>query len=280
MKSELKKENINPFNYFQRDLFLNEKNSIFVYDLEKIIKKDKTYSFIRDLEEIDWLHASPEEDNFIKESEDIYDLFLWNMNSIIEIIDENLILNEYYLENNKIPKFHELAQLSKWFKTNKKDLKKGSVFLDELEFVELKKDYHKSLKLKQEFIEAHFFLCLRCAWKYNGEYTGKDIIELSFISKIKLYESIETFFENLRLIKNNWAEKLANDKKKINWWEAKKTMSDDDFDGCIYANDFLNAYLEFISKTKKDIEVHILSYLINEIDFSENGEFVFQNKTF
>ena len=42
MKSELKKENINPFNYFQRDLFLNEKNSIFVYDLEKIIKKDKT----------------------------------------------------------------------------------------------------------------------------------------------------------------------------------------------------------------------------------------------
>ena len=44
-------------------------------------------------------------------------------------------------------------------------------------------------------------------------------------------ESIETFFENLRLIKNNWAEKLANDKKKINWWEAKKTMSDDDFDG-------------------------------------------------
>ena len=57
-------------------------------------------------------------------------------------------------------------------------------------------------------------------------------------------------------------------------------MSDDEFDGCIYANDFLNAYLEFISKTKKDIEVHILSYLINEIDFSENGEFVFQNKTF
>ena len=117
----------------------------------------------------------------------------------------------------------------------------------------MKEDFHKSLKLKQEFIEAHFFLCLRCAWKYNGEYTGKDIIELSFISKIKLYESIETFFENLRLIKNNWAEKLANDKKKINWWEAKKTMSYDDFDGCIYANDFLDAYLEFISKTKKDI---------------------------
>ena len=49
MKSELKKENINPFNYFQRDLFLDEKNSIFVYDLEEIMKKDKTYSSLRDL---------------------------------------------------------------------------------------------------------------------------------------------------------------------------------------------------------------------------------------
>ena len=58
MKSELKKENINPFNYFQRDLFLDEKNSIFVYDLEERMKKDKTYSSLRDLEEIDWLHTS------------------------------------------------------------------------------------------------------------------------------------------------------------------------------------------------------------------------------
>ena len=66
MKSELKKENINPFNYFQRDLFLDEKNSIFVYDLEEIMKKDKTYSSLRDLEEIDLLHTSHEEDKFIE----------------------------------------------------------------------------------------------------------------------------------------------------------------------------------------------------------------------
>ena len=280
MKLDLKQENINPFNYFQRDLFLDEKNSIFVYELEEIMKKDKTYSSLRDLEEIDWLHTSHEEDKFIKENEYNYDLFLWNMNSIIEIIEENLILNKYYLENNKLPNFNELAQLSKWYKSNKKDLKKGSVFLDDLEFIELKKDYHKSLKLKQEFIEAHFYLCLRCAWKYYGEYTGKDIIELAIISKIKLYESIETFFENLRLIKNNWSEKLVNNNKTINWWEAAKTMSDKNFDGCIYANDFLDAYFEFIYKTKKDIEVHILSYLINQIDFSDKTEIVFQNKIF
>ena len=71
-----------------------------------------------------------------------------------------------------------------------------------------------------------------------------------------------------------------NNNKTINWWEAAKTMSDKNFDGCIYANDFLDAYFEFIYKTKKDIEVHILSYLINQIDFSDKNEIVFQNKIF
>ena len=41
MKLDLKKENINSLNYFQSNLFLNEIDANFVYEIEKIMKKIK-----------------------------------------------------------------------------------------------------------------------------------------------------------------------------------------------------------------------------------------------
>ena len=58
MKSELKKENINPLNYFQSNLFLNEVDAKFVYGLEKIIEKDKLYSIIREVGDINFNYVS------------------------------------------------------------------------------------------------------------------------------------------------------------------------------------------------------------------------------
>ena len=264
--------------YFQSDLFIDEKNSIYVYDFEQIKKRDKVYSLIKRLEEIDWDSPSSDENLFIEENNYVYDIFLKNLNSIIEIADENLILNEFYLENNKLPELKELAQLSKWVKTSKEDLKRGSVFVEDLESLNFERKYSKSLKIKQEFIEAHFYLCLDIAWKYNGGYTGKDIIELSLIGKSKLYDSFEDFCAKLKLIKKDWLEKYKNKKKPFSSLEEEETksMSDEDFDGCIYAFDFLEAYFDFIENTKKIIEIHVSNYLINHIGFSEKRKLVFQ----
>ena len=42
-------KSVNFNNYYQSDLFLDEKNAIYVYEVEKIIRKDKTYSLVREL---------------------------------------------------------------------------------------------------------------------------------------------------------------------------------------------------------------------------------------
>ena len=278
MENKLNLQSKSYKDYFQSDFFLDEKNSIYVYDFEQIKKRDKIYSLIRRLEEIDWNTTSNDENLFIEENEYVYDIFLKNLNSIIEITDENLILNEFYLENNKLPELKELAQLSKWVKTSKEDLKRGSVFVEDLEFLNFERKYCKSLKIKQEFIEAHFYLCLDIAWKYNGGYTGKDIIELSLIGKSKLYDSFEDFCAKLKLIKKDWLEKYKNKKKPFTSLEEEETksISDEDFDRCIYAFDYLEAYFDFIENTKKNIEIHVSNYLINHIGFSEKRKLVFQ----
>ena len=278
MENKLNLQSKSYKDYFQSDFFLDEKNSIYVYDFEQIKKRDKIYSLIRRLEEIDWNTTSNDENLFIEENEYVYDIFLKNLNSIIEITDENLILNEFYLENNKLPELKELAQLSKWVKTSKEDLKRGSVFVEDLEFLNFERKYCKSLKIKQEFIEAHFYLCLDIAWKYNGGYTGKDIIELSLIGKSKLYDSFEDFCAKLKLIKKDWLEKYKNKKKPFTSLEEEETksISDEDFDRCIYAFDYLEAYFDFIENTKKNIEIHVSNYLISQIVFSEERKLVFQ----
>ena len=104
MKSELKKENINPFNYFQRDLFLDEKNSIFVYDLEERMKKDQTYSLVRKLRNLDenYLYLSKEEQEVFDNNSYVYNDFLCNL---LQLLDFSVVINlrmQYFLEYKKI----------------------------------------------------------------------------------------------------------------------------------------------------------------------------------
>ena len=58
MKLDLKQENINSSNYFQSNLFLNEVDAKFVYGLEKIIEKDKLYSRIREIGDINYNYVT------------------------------------------------------------------------------------------------------------------------------------------------------------------------------------------------------------------------------
>ena len=58
MKLDLKQENINSLNYFQSNLFLNEVDASFVYIIEKIIEKDKLYSIIREIGDINFNYVT------------------------------------------------------------------------------------------------------------------------------------------------------------------------------------------------------------------------------
>ena len=64
MKLDLKQENINSLNYFQSNLFLNEKIRFLFMDLEKIIEKDKLYSIIREIGDINF--------NYVTRKKNIY----------------------------------------------------------------------------------------------------------------------------------------------------------------------------------------------------------------
>ena len=273
MKSELKKENINPFNYFQSDLFLDEKNAIYVYDVEKIIQKDKTYSLVRELRyfEENYYSLSPKETEFYDENNYIYDDFLYYIMQILDITLENQIAKDYFLENNKPINLKDLAQISKWEKSSKIELKKGSVFIEEEEIKEFETKYKKGIQTKQKFFDAHSYLYLDAAlensWEWRLHQSPVDIIELSTIGKNSLYFSINNLFKKLEKIE----DKCVNENDVIKYSNYVVENNECLFDECEYSDDFIDEYYKFIETSEKNIKKNIIQYLINQSSCSEKN---------
>ena len=179
MKLDLKQENINSLNYFQSNLFLNEVDAKFVYGLEKIIEKDKLYSIIREIGDINFNYVTRKK--IFIENKYIYNAFIKNTNILIKSINKKDIIRQLFLENNKLPDWEEFAQSSKWINSNEAYLKRGSVFIKDSEIPIFKKEFIKQIKIKNEFINSHIFMCLASAWRFHFKYKKLDFKELFFI---------------------------------------------------------------------------------------------------
>ena len=277
MENKLNEETKNSEKFFQRDFLLNEKDANFVYDLEQIIKKDRLYSLIREIEDININCVKREK--IRQENKFIYNEFITKTNLIIDSINKKEVIKQFLLENNYFPEWEEFAQLSKWINSNEVDLKKGSVFIQDFETSNFKMKFIDQLKIKKEFINSHIFLCLNTSWKYHFKYKKLDFQALFLTSMNSLYNSIDEFLESLRLIKNDclgsWekGEIYIEDPYQQFGPEPKPTI---EFDTCIYSEHFLEEYISFIDIAKENIECNILNYLINHIKFSEKSELVFQ----
>ena len=264
-------------NYFQIDFMLNDKDAIFVYDLEQIIKKDRLYSLIREIGDINFNLVKRK--NIFQENKFIYNEFITKINFIIDSINTKDVIKQFLLENKYFPEWEEFAQLSKWINCNEVDLKRGNVFIEDLEASIFKRKYINQLKIKKEFINSHIFLCLNTSWKYHLKYKKLDFKALFLTSMNSLHNSIDKFLESLKLIKKDYleswkkAEIYIEDICQQSGPEPKPTI---DFDSCIYAEDFLEEYISFLDIAKENIECHILNYLINHIELSECSELFFQ----
>ena len=265
MKLDLKQENINSLNYFQRDLFLDEKNSIFVYDLEERMKKDQTYSLVRKLRNLDenYLYLSKEEQEVFDNNSYVYDDFLCNL---LQLLDFSVVINlrmQYFLEYKKLPDLDELGQLSKWVRSSKSEFKKDNLFLDKQELEIFKTNFYKASKIKKEFHDAHIYIVMNIVWNYQFQSYSKDIIELSMNGKNILDKSINSFFFKLEKIEDEWT--ADDDIKHSSYVKSPKDLN---FDECLYAQDFLDAYYDFLKITEKNIGENIARYLINNIELS------------
>ena len=94
-----------------------------------------------------------------------------------------------------------------------------------------------------------------------------------------LYNLIDDFLESLKLIKKKYLERW--EKGELTNYEIYKEQQFEpipgiEFDSCLYADEFLNAYLNFVDESENNIESDILNYLINHIEVSEKNELVFQ----
>ncbi len=270
-------KSVNFNNYYQSDLFLDEKNAIYVYEVEKIIRKDKTYSLVRELRyfEENFYSLSPKETEFYDENIYIYDDFLNYIMQILDITLENQIAKDYFLENNKPINIKDLAQISKWEKSSKIDLKKGSVFIEEEEIKEFETKYKKAIKTKHNFFDAHCYLYLDSAietlWKWRLHKYPVDIIELSTIGENSLYFSISNFFKKLKKIE----DKCVNENDIVKYSNYVVENNECLFDECEYADDLIDEYYKFIETSKKNIKKNIIQYLINQSSFSDkNGLFL------
>lgn len=279
MKLDLKQENINSLNYFQSNLFLNEVDAKFVYGIEKIIEKDKLYSIIREVGDINFNYVTRKK--IFIENKYIYNAFIKNTNILIKSINKKDIIRQLFLENNKLPDWEEFAQSSKWINSNEADLKRGSVFIKDSEIPIFKKEFIKQIKIKNEFINSHIFMCLASAWRFHFKYKKLDFKELFFISMEALYNSIDEFIESLNSCKKEnldlWenGEVYSLDKyQKISF----EPISNIEFDSCFYSEDFIDIYFDFIENAQENIDNHILNYLINKLDFCQNRNIIFENK--
>ena len=278
MNLDLKQENINSLNYFQSNLFLNEVDASFVYTIEKIIEKDKLYSIIREIGDINFNYATRKK--IFIENKYIYNAFIKNTNILIKSINKKDIIRQLFLENNKLPDWEEFAQSSKWINSNEADLKRGSVFIKDSEIPIFKKEFIKQIKIKNEFINSHIFMCLASAWRFHFKYKKLDFKELFFISMEALYNSIDEFIESLNSCKKEYLDEW--EKGELNNNDAYKIVSLEpvsniEFDSCYYSEDFLDIYFEFINNAQENIENHILNYLINKLAFCQNRKIIFKN---
>ena len=278
MKLDLKQENINSLNYFQSNLFLNEVDASFVYTIEKIIEKDKLYSIIREVGDINFNYVTRKK--IFIENKYIYNAFIKNTNILIKSINKKDIIRQLFLENNKLPDWEEFAQSSKWINSNEADLKRGSVFIKDSEIPIFKKEFIKQIKIKNEFINSHIFMCLASAWRFHFKYKKLDFKELFFISMEALYNSIDEFIESLNSCKKEYLDEW--EKGELNNNDAYKIVSLEpvskiEFDSCYYSEDFLDIYFEFINNAQENIENHILNYLINKLAFCQNRKIIFEN---
>ena len=279
MKLDLNQENINSLNYFQSNLFLNEVDASFVYIIEKIIQKDKLYSIIREIGDINFNYVTRKK--IFIENKYIYNAFIKNINIFIKSINKKDIIRQLFLENNKLPDWEEFAQSSKWINSNEADLKRGSVFIKDSEIPIFKKEFIKQIKIKNEFINSHIFMCLASAWRFHFKYKKLDFKELFFISMEALYNSIDEFIESLNSCKKEYLDEW--EKGELNSNDAYKIVSLEpvskiEFDSCYYSEDFLDIYFEFINNAQENIENHILNYLINKLAFCQNRNIIFENK--
>ena len=278
MKLDLKQENINSLNYFQSNLFLNEVDASFVYIIEKIIEKDKFYSIIREIGDINFNYVTRKK--IFIENKYIYNAFIKNTNILIKSINKKDIIRQLFLENNKLPDWEEFAQSSKWINSNEADFKRGSVFIKDSEIPIFKKEFIKQIKIKNEFINSHIFMCLASAWRFHFKYKKLDFKELFFISMEALYNSIDEFIESLNSCKKEYLDEW--EKGELNNNDAYKIVSLEpvskiEFDSCYYSEDFLDIYFEFINNAQENIENHILNYLINKLAFCQNRKIIFEN---
>ena len=278
MKLDLKQENINSLNYFQSNLFLNEVDAKFVYELEKIMEKDKLYSRIREIGDINFNYVTRKK--IFIENKYIYNAFIKNTNILIKSINKKDIIRQLFLENNKLPDWEEFAQSSKWINSNEADLKRGSVFIKDSEIPIFKKEFIKQIKIKNEFINSHIFMCLASAWRFHFKYKKLDFKELFFISMEALYNSIDEFIESLNSCKKEYLDEWEKGELNNNYAYkivSLEPVSNIEFDSCYYSEDFLDIYFEFINNAQENIENHILNYLINKLAFCQNRKIIFEN---
>lgn len=270
-------KSVNLNNYYQSDLFLDENNAIYVYDVEKIIRKDKTYSLVRELRyfEENYDSLAPKETEFYDENLYIYDDFLNYIMQILDISLENQIAKDYFLENNKPINLKDLAQISKWEKSSKIDLKKGSVFIEEEEIKKFETKYKKAMKSKQEFLDAHSYLyfdtSLETLWEWRLHKYPVDIIELTTIGKNSLYFSINNLFKKLEKIEDKW----INENEEIKYSNYVVENNECLFDECEYAYDFIDEYYKFIETSENNIKKYIIHYLINQSSCSDKLDLFF-----
>ena len=279
MENKLNVETKNSEKFFQSDFLLDDKDAIFVYDLEQIIKKDRLYKLIREINDIYINLNFFQSEKFLLEKKFIYNQFIIKTNFIVDFINKKDVIKQFLLENDQLPNWEEFTQLSKWINSDESDLKRGSIFIQDLEASIFKKKFIDQLKIKKEFINSHIFLCLNISWKYYLKYKPLDFQALFLTSMNALYNLIDDFLESLKLIKKNYLERW--EKGELTNYEIYKEQQFEpipgiEFDSCLYADEFLNAYLNFVDESENNIESDILNYLINHIEVSEKNELVFQ----
>ena len=113
MENKLNVETKNSEKFFQSDFLLDDKDAIFVYDLEQIIKKDRLYKLIREINDIDINLNFFQSEKFLLEKKFIYNQFIIKTNFIVDFINKKDVIKQFLLENDQLPNWEEFTQLSK-----------------------------------------------------------------------------------------------------------------------------------------------------------------------
>ena len=264
MKNKLNLKNNKSEKFFQINLFLDEKEAMYIHDLEEIIRKDNIYSLIRKLIYIhkNYYILSPKETEFYDKNSYIYNDFLYNIFQILDISVEHQIAKDFFLENNKPLNLNDLAQIAKWEKSDESELKKGSVFIVEEEFKNFQNKFNEAIKTKQEFFDAHSYLYLEKVWMLKLKNYPIDMIELSAIGKFSLNMSINVFLKQLERIENEWVKK----KDVIKYSRYVRENEECFFEECEYAEVLLDEYFRFLENSRNNIRNFIFDYFMNQIN--------------